>query len=59
MGTTAKTAAAMKSASTSGVRHGASQKHTNATSKPKGVMGSGMSKSTVAPIKGQNKGGLC
>lgn len=57
-GTTAAAGHAMKNASHSGVRHGPSNKNTHATGNSRGVMGSGMSKGRVAPIKGSDKGGL-
>lgn len=56
-GTTTKTGAAMKTASTSGVRHGAAQKNTNATRKAAPVVGKGAAGATK-PIKGSNRGGV-
>lgn len=57
MGTTTATGNAMKSATTSGVRHGASQKNVNTTRKAAPVVGKGAVGATK-PIKGMNRGGV-
>lgn len=57
-GTTASTAAKFKAASTSGVRHGPSNKNVQSTASPKGVHGKGTSGSTTSPIKGPSRGGV-
>lgn len=57
MGTTTATGNAMKAATNSGVRHGASQKNTNATRKAAPVVGKGAAGATK-PIKGMNRGGV-
>lgn len=55
-GTTVATGNAMKSASTSGVRHGASTKNVQSSAAPRGVNGKNMSSARLSPIKGSDKG---
>lgn len=55
MGTTAKTAAKARTASTSGVRHGPSDKNVRATAKPRPAPALG---SRMSPLKGPDKGGI-
>lgn len=57
-GTTTARATQMRSTSTSGVKHGSSNKNVQSHASPKGVTGSGMSKSRMTPIKGSDRGGL-
>lgn len=52
-GTTAATSAAMKSKSTTGVRHGPSNKNVNATAKRKPAP-----KGPTGPLRGPDRGGV-
>lgn len=58
-GTTAGAAAAFRNKSSSGVKHGPSDKNVSNSASRKSVMGSGVSSSTMKPLKGPNKGGVC
>lgn len=57
MSTTAKTANMMRSASTSGVRHGPNQKHVVQGGSSKAVSSQTNPGKLTGPIKGTNRGG--